>query len=527
MTRIQFLAIIAIAFFVLAISGIMFLETYEDHVQKLFFSNFGQPSTTYYKLHFSFWPDVFFLLNRFCDSIPWYEVFLSLINIVALFLCVKRWKNDWFTISVFVLAILIPQLIFLNYTRVAIFAATVSAIGILQSKSKKELTGYILLLLIAASIRWQLSLYTILIVLPLYISHSNSKRIGWLFFIAVIPIYMYIQNTSPEQISFHKTEPYIFSLNDSKNEKSIPETDTQLVLIKEMTTRFIIPERIFINEYSLSKISYKTFFGLDATINIAKNATNKLIHFHHKPFIYLLVFYAFMIASFCVLYVLKVYKYGTENLIRISLSIAVIVGVIIMIRAVFYVIYPSLFIILIYILDNDFIKERRQKITVLTMCVLVAIVNILYSFELRAKVLPNHDLPNNVYSELEDVESTFSMVVWDPQSIIVNFKPIFKPIDSKYQNYLLEEPYFNILSQVPNNNFKNYADYVSYISRKSVLVVDKERFGFINKYLKTFYQKDYNYSVIESFPYEESQKVNKVNSPYFSDTTIMLIKIHD
>ena len=80
---------------------------------------------------------------------------------------------------------------------------------------------------------------------------------------------------------------------------------------------------------------------------------------------------------------------------------------------------------------------------------------------------------------------------------------------------------------MPDNNFKNYADYVSYISSKSVLVVDKERFGFINKYLKTFYQKEYNYYIIKSFPYKESQKVNKVNSPYFSDTTMMLVRIQD
>jgi hypothetical protein len=525
MTKIQSLAVITITFFVLAISGIMFLETYEDHIQKLFFSNFGQPDIIYYKLHFSFWPEVFFTINKINSSLPWYEIFLSAINIIALYVCIRDLKGNWFINTIFIFSILIPQLIFLNYTRVAIFAATVATIGILQSNGNKKIIGYLILLLVATSIRWQLSFYTILIVLALYLNLSNLKRLIWLPVILIIPLYIYIQNTSSKQIEFYNTESYIFSLNDSKNAKSILESDTQSLLIKEMTTRFIIPERRIINETSLSKITFKKFFEPAAISSTVKNFLQKILDFHKKPIIYLVIGYCFVLLLLYVFYTLEIYKYGIEHLIRIAIALSIIIGISILIRAVFYVIFPSMFIILIYVLNNNFFINYKQKLIALLMGLTIALLSILYSFELQKKVLPNQNLVTSIYKKLNELNYKKKKLMWDSQSVVINFKPIFRPITSSQNNYFIEEPYLNAESQIPNNNFKNYSDFINYMSNKSLWITDKERFTLINKYLKTFYKKEYSYTIIESFPYNKNLKVNKINNNiYESDTSILIIK---
>lgn len=521
MSKIQSLALIILSFAVLACSGLMFIETYEDHIQRLFFANFTYSGIIYYKLNFSFWPEVFCTLNNLSGNIPWYEVFLSAINIISLFLCLRVLKNNWFAIAIFVLVILMPQFIFLNYTRVTIFAAAIAAIGVLQSERKRYAIGYLILLLTAASIRWQLTAYTILIVLLLYLNGINVKRVWWMAFVAIIPIYMYFQNTSPKQEPFYKTESYIFSLNDSKNSKPILETDSQLMLIKEMATRFIIPERKFINEHTLSQITYKTFYSPNAMISNVKNFSHKaILIFRNKPLIPL-----FTILSLCVLYFLGVAQYENKHIVRISLAFALIVVVIILIKAAFYVIYPSLSILVLYAIENDFIREKRQKKWALVICVCVALANILYSLEVKKKILFSNETVSGVYSQIRQGNS---IVIWDVQSVIVNFQPIFHTEKLKSQNYFLEEPYMNILSQVPNNNFKEYNDFYRYISNKSsIWVVDKERFMFINKYLKQFYNKEYSYSVIKEFPYNKEQKVNKIyNNIYESDTSILLVRVN-
>jgi hypothetical protein len=226
-----------------------------------------------------------------------------------------------------------------------------------------------------------------------------------------------------------------------------------------------------------------------------------------------------------VFYTLEIYKYGIEHLIRIAIALSIIIGISILIRAVFYVIFPSMFIILIYVLNNNFFINYKQKLIALLMGLTIALLSILYSFELQKKVLPNQNLVTSIYKKLNELNYKKKKLMWDSQSVVINFKPIFRPITSSQNNYFIEEPYLNAESQIPNNNFKNYSDFINYMSNKSLWITDKERFTLINKYLKTFYKKEYSYTIIESFPYNKNLKVNKINNNiYESDTSILIIK---
>jgi hypothetical protein len=517
--------LVILVFFALCLFNAIALETYEDHMQKIGFSNFYQKAN-YYKLNFSFWPEMFFAVYKWNSAIPWYELFLCAINIITLSLCLTKLKGNTNRI-IFFLAVLIPQLVLINYTRTTIFTSAVATIGILESRKKIHIGLYVTLLLIAASIRWQMSVYAIVITTILYLKLVNIKKVVWLLPIVTIPIYMHIQNTSPSQINFFKTEPYIFTLNDANIHKDIPVNDHNILLVKNMAIRWIFPERTHINEESLSKITYSSFWSSEALSLFYKSTIYKMKKYHNTSLLYLLIGYSFLLFPFALSYFLKIHTIKYEFLFRVGLSLLLLVLVCVLVKIELRLLYPSLMIVLLFIMHTNMCFESPQKRILLLFSLSMMLFHLFYVTAVKKKTLLNQTIVKELHNSINNASNNGSCIVWDAQSITANFQPAFKTISTNYQNYFIEEPYINVLSQVPNKYFLNFDDFFGYISQKSIFVVDKERFNFINQYLLTFYGKQYQFHTIEETSYPSKFKVNQVpDNPYASDTSFLIVRFN-
>jgi hypothetical protein len=291
--------------------------------------------------------------------------------------------------------------------------------------------------------------------------------------LAIIPLYLYFDNTSHQRVQFYETEPYLFTLNDANIQRiNVNLTDNEK-LIKEMAMRWIIPERNYINKESLNQFTYASFVE-QALGEYLLNFKNKVQRYHNRPLYAIFFGYTLLLCPVILLWIFGISNIKRNFIIRIVLSHILISLVSIFFKLELRVFYPSICAIVVFAIYNDIINTQIQRIGVVLLSVIIIIISIKHVQQLSTKLLPEKNLTKQIDAKI--YEHYTKNIAWDVQSITLNFCPAFMPTNLKRNNFFKEEPYIDIISQMPNSVNKDYLDFIKYLKGKLSLLLTMSGF---------------------------------------------------